>query len=295
MIGRLQQKWKDLQKKRQNIRIYGAGKKKQMLEMTYRDKAGNESKRTVEPYKLDNKDFWGFDPEKDSIRRFKTDRITKVKPINQTFTPRWEIEMNKVAMYREQINKEAAFKLEKMVYKLTPKGMKAMKEYGIDPEDLRPRPANVRPNPFQKQASKQELPDIKKALKSQMQQNIATMMATSHEYKNPAVDEALALVKNYKWEKSTAKVSDLQGLDKPTDLKKVRDMAEAFKGKAIKPLITVDKLHGIKPQTKGKRILLDGHHRLKAAEYLGRETVPIYKGTFTGKAQQTRKELREKS
>ena len=121
------------------------------------------------------------------------------------------------------------------------------------------------------------------------------MMATSHEYKTPAIDAALALVQNYKWELTTAKTKNLQGINKPVNRKKVESMAKDF-GKAkdkVAPFIVVDKLHGIRPQTRGKRILLDGHHRLHACEAIGMEEVPVYLGTFTGGAQLPKEVLRE--
>lgn len=288
-IKKLQKKIDETVKKRRLNALYKAGSKHRLAEITYTDKKGDVTRRTVEPYKMDGVDFWGYDPEKESIRRFKTERLMRVKPLRTTFQPRWDIEMTKVAMYKEEIYKSAGYTVGKLINKLTPKAMKAQKAYDIDMETLR----LLREQNMTKEAS--GIPKIKEALRSRLEQNIATMMATSHEYKEPAVDEALALVKNYRWEKAKAKISDLQGIDKPTDLKKVRDIANAIKGKTVEPLITVDKLHGIKPQTKGKRILLDGHHRLKALEYLGQKDVPIYKGTFTGKSQLPKQELRQKN
>ncbi len=140
-----------------------------------------------------------------------------------------------------------------------------------------------------------KIPSIEKALKCPIAKEVATMMATSHEYKVPNVDGALAMVKNYKWEKSTEKLSNMQGINKPIKKEKVMNIAENIKknkGK-VKPFIVVNQLHGIRPQTPGKKILLDGHHRYEACEFLGKNEVPIYKGTYTGKAQLPKKELRE--
>lgn len=64
-----------------------------LVDVSYTDKKGNPSRRTVEPYKLDGEDFWGYDIEKDSIRRFKTSRINGIKSNRTQFNPRWEIEM----------------------------------------------------------------------------------------------------------------------------------------------------------------------------------------------------------
>ena len=55
------------------------------------------------------------------------------------------------------------------------------------------------------------------------------MLATSHEYKKPAVDAALAFVQNYKWEKSTEKTKNLQGINKPVKQDKVNEIAESIK------------------------------------------------------------------
>jgi hypothetical protein len=139
-----------------------------------------------------------------------------------------------------------------------------------------------------------KIKSIEDSCDNKIEKEVATMMATSHEYKTPNVDGALALVKNYKWEKGTEKLKNLQGIEKPIVKEKVLNMSKAIekdKGK-VKPLIVVNKLHGITPQTKGRKILLDGHHRKEALELLGKEDVPVYKGTFTGKAQKDKKELR---
>ena len=45
--------------------------------------------------------------------------------------------------------------------------------------------------------------------------DVAYMIATSHEYKEPNEDSAVRLVSNYKWEKKTMKIANLQGIDKP--------------------------------------------------------------------------------
>ena len=140
---------------------------------------------------------------------------------------------------------------------------------------------------------KQIIPELEEAFKDDpLAKEIAYMMATSHEYKDkPNIKGALALVKNYKWEKSNCKVNQLQGIDKPINEEKVKNIAEGIKKNGTKPLITVNQLHGIRPQTSGKRILLDGHHRLEALKLLGIDETPIYKGTYTGGAEKSFKEL----
>lgn len=141
------------------------------------------------------------------------------------------------------------------------------------------------------------LKDIDKALDDKIAIEVAKMLATSHEYKTPNVDGALAIVKNYKWEKSTEKISNLEGINKPVNKEKVFNIAEGIKKNkgSVNPFIVVNKLNGIYPQTLGKKILLDGHHRKEACELLGIKEVPVYKGIFTGGAQIPKEELREKT
>jgi hypothetical protein len=158
---------------------------------------------------------------------------------------------------------------------------------------------------FEKKASVKEedqvdkdgkIPSIESALSDPVARKVATMIATSHEYKTPNVDGALALVKNYRWEEGKEKLKNLQGINKPVIPEKVLSIATGIKkdkGK-VDPFIIVNQLHGIRPQTPGKKILFDGHHRAEACELLKMEEVPTYKGTYTGEAQKSKKELREK-
>lgn len=74
-------------------KIIDGGKNTNLLELSYRDKKGNRTKRYVEPYKLTDSDFWGFDINKGEIRRFKKQNIKGVKISNKTFQPRWDIEV----------------------------------------------------------------------------------------------------------------------------------------------------------------------------------------------------------
>ena len=64
--------------------------KNKLLKLTYLDKKGVKSTRNVEPYRLDENDFWGYDTDKGSIRRFKVRNIKGVKPLNISYTPRWD-------------------------------------------------------------------------------------------------------------------------------------------------------------------------------------------------------------
>ncbi|MDF2841688.1 MAG: hypothetical protein K0R00_114 [Herbinix sp.] len=156
---------------------------------------------------------------------------------------------------------------------------------------------------FEKAASAREddqvgkdgkIPAIEAALSDDIARKVATMMATSHEYKTPNVDGALAMAKNYKWEKTTEKIKNLQGINKPIKQEKVLSIAEGIqkdKGK-VEPFIIVNQLNGIRPQTPGKKILFDGHHRMEASKLLLMEEVPVYKGTYTGGAQKSKSELR---
>ena len=138
-----------------------------------------------------------------------------------------------------------------------------------------------------------KIPALEKAFSDPIEKKVAYMISTSHEYKKPNVKAALAFVKNYKWELSECKLSDLQGINKPVNQAKVDDMAKHMK--TVKPFITVNQFHGIRPQTPGKKLLIDGHHRKMALELQGKLTTPIYKGTYTGNAEKDMSELREKT
>lgn len=120
---------------------------------------------------------------------------------------------------------------------------------------------------------------------------VAYMIATSHEYKKPNTVSAIRLVKNYTWEKSKAKTKDLQGIDKPVNKEKVFAIAKSINEKKMAPLMVVNQFQGIRPQTPGKKILLDGHHRKEACLFKGIEEVPVYKGIYNAKAEKPIKEL----
>ena len=75
-------------------KIIECGNNKTLLTISYVDNKGNRTKRIVEPYKLTDSDFWGYDIVKNGIRRFKTQNIKGIKKSVKTFEPRWDIEMN---------------------------------------------------------------------------------------------------------------------------------------------------------------------------------------------------------
>jgi hypothetical protein len=132
---------------------------------------------------------------------------------------------------------------------------------------------------IEKEAS-EKIQELDDAFPDPTERAVAYMIATSHEYKKPNIAAALSFVKNYKWEKSECRINDMQGINKPINEEKVQDMAKNMK--VVNPFIVVNQLHGIRPQTPGKKILIDGHHRHEACKCQGRESVPVYKGTYIG-------------
>lgn len=140
-----------------------------------------------------------------------------------------------------------------------------------------------------------KLEKIDKAFKKdRIARDVAYMIATSHEYKEPNQDAAIKLVSNYTWSNGTEKLKNLQGIDKPVNKEKVFNIAKSIKPNKLTPLMVVDAFQGITPQTKGKKILLDGHHRVSACELLGIDEAPVFKGKYNGKAEKTVEELIEK-
>lgn len=129
---------------------------------------------------------------------------------------------------------------------------------------------------------------------NKLARDVAYMIATSHEYKKPNEDAAIKLVSNYNWEKRMMKVSDLQGINKPVIKEKVFDIAKTLNVKTATPLMVVNKFQGITPQSPGKKILLDGHHRKEAYEFLGVKEIPVYYGKYTGASEKTVSELIDK-
>jgi hypothetical protein len=122
---------------------------------------------------------------------------------------------------------------------------------------------------------------------------VAYMVATSHEYAKPNVEAALSFAKNYKWKESTMKVDKIEGISKPIIKEKVLEIANSLKkaGKNEWPLVVVDKLNGITPQTPGKKICVDGHHRKEALIFAEFTFTPVYLGTYTGDAEKSTEEL----
>lgn len=80
-----------LEQKLKKVKLSGGNNT--LLEINYVDRKKAKTKRLVEPYKLTADDFWGYDVEKDSIRRFKTKNIKGIKTTNTPFVPRWPIEI----------------------------------------------------------------------------------------------------------------------------------------------------------------------------------------------------------
>lgn len=139
-----------------------------------------------------------------------------------------------------------------------------------------------------------KLGKIDSAFDKGIARDVAYMIATSHEYKKPNEDAAIKLVSNYNWEKRTMDISKIQGINKPVDKEKVFNISKNIKASTMAPLMVVDKFQGITPQSKGKKILLDGHHRLEACEFKGIKDVPVYYGRYTGGAEKSVGELIEK-
>lgn len=140
-------------------------------------------------------------------------------------------------------------------------------------------------------SNKERIPELDEAFKNPLERKIAYMIATSHEYKKPNIEAALSFVKNYDWELSRSHVDNLQGINKPVNEAKVADMVKNMK--IVKPFIVVDKFQGITPQTKGKLMLIDGHHRHEACKCKCKMDVPVYKGTYTGAAEKHQDELKD--
>lgn len=122
---------------------------------------------------------------------------------------------------------------------------------------------------------------------------VSTMIYSSHDYKGTDLSPALTLARNYDWNQTYCRVSDLQGIDKPVKEEKANSIADGLReeGENKFPLIVVNKLHGITPQSNRKHILLDGHHRKAGMKLAEIKTTPIYKGTYTGDAEVNHMEL----
>ena len=140
-----------------------------------------------------------------------------------------------------------------------------------------------------------KIPALENAFTDPIAKKVSHMVATSHEYKTPNVKAALAFTKNYTWQLSKEKVSNLQGINKPVDDEKVTHLAGKITRSNLQPVVVVNQLNGVRPQTPGKKILMDGHHRIEACKKLGITEVPVYKGKYTGGAEKSIDELTEKT
>jgi len=89
-------------------------------------------------------------------------------------------------------------------------------------------------------------------------------------------------------------ISDLQGINKPITQEKVDSLVKAIgKSGRVDPFVVVNQLDAIRPQTPGKKVLIDGHHRLEACKKLGIDEVPVYRGDYTGDAHRDIEELKK--
>ena len=80
--------------------LYGTN----LVEFTYVDKEGNQSKRKVEPYKLNTTrgEIHAFCLEKQEIRLFKLKQIMSIEVKNETYNPRWERYVDDVPVRSEE-------------------------------------------------------------------------------------------------------------------------------------------------------------------------------------------------
>lgn len=63
--------------------------------MIYTNSSEGLVEREIEPYEIrDDEDFFGFDVQKQGIRRFKLGLISSMRKSNNKFTPKWDIKMN---------------------------------------------------------------------------------------------------------------------------------------------------------------------------------------------------------
>jgi len=140
------------------------------------------------------------------------------------------------------------------------------------------------------------IPELEEVFKDDpIRKKISIMIATSHEYKDkPNIEAGIKFAKNYDWSEKDIALDKLQGINKPVIKEKVFEIAKAMDGKDNKwPVIAVDKIHGIYPQSKGKAILFDGHHRLEAMLFVGMKDTPCYYGKYNGDSEKSLDELKE--
>ena len=111
-----------------------------MIGLRYKDSNGVVTDRTVEPYKIDGNDFWGYDPEKGSIRRFKVKNIRKVSKTDVPFTPRWGVETDYSKPKNEvesSTDTTKQVKAQQAEVQKTAEGVRGNLEKVADKEDLR--------------------------------------------------------------------------------------------------------------------------------------------------------------
>jgi len=122
-----------------------------------------------------------------------------------------------------------------------------------------------------------------------VEKEVCYMLATSHEYKKPNTKNSISFVKNYEWVRLDARTVLIEGIGKPVDDAKVERMIKYMRKPT--PLVVVNQLNGIRPQTRGKAILFDGHHRLAAYKKKDWTNIPVYKGFYTGGDSITQKSI----
>ena len=72
--------------------IKKAGKEQKTLSMLYA-RSSAPGPREVEPYEIRGTDFFGYDIDKQEIRRFKMDQIKNIEKTESAFNPRWDIKV----------------------------------------------------------------------------------------------------------------------------------------------------------------------------------------------------------
>ena len=72
--------------------IKKAGKEQKTLSMLYA-RSSKPGPREIEPYEIRDKDLFGYDIDKQEIRRFKMDQIQSIEETQNDFDPRWDIKV----------------------------------------------------------------------------------------------------------------------------------------------------------------------------------------------------------
>lgn len=63
------------------------------VEITYISSKGVTTKRVTEPYEIRGNMYFGYCLMRNSIRQFNIDNITHAKEMQQTFKPRWPVQI----------------------------------------------------------------------------------------------------------------------------------------------------------------------------------------------------------